>query len=59
MNWMPLVAALKTLVETGAIAKRQNSSRDEYYITVRGKEALRHVDIGISMLLPDGCSQSS
>lgn len=51
INWIPLTKVLGSLSEQGAIEKRANSSRDEFYITEKGRTILEYYDRSTSMLM--------
>jgi len=51
INWIPLTKILNSLAEQGAIEKKGNSSRDEFYITDKGKTILEYYDRSTSMLM--------
>jgi predicted transcriptional regulator len=51
INWIPLTKILNSLSEQGAVLKKSNSSRDEYYITDKGRTILEYYDRSTSMLI--------
>lgn len=51
INWIPLTRMLGSLLEQEAIMKRSSSSRDEFYITDKGRMILEYYDRSTSMLM--------
>jgi len=50
INWIPLTKIRGSISEQGAIEKKENSFRDEYYITDKGRMIVEYYDRSTSML---------
>lgn len=51
INWIPLTKILGSLIEQGAIEKKANSSREEFYATDKGRTILEYYDRSTAMLI--------